>query len=199
MRKRVRFLSVKGGVGKSVFTILTAYYLKSLDISFLVEELDPLNPVCTLTSCDLPVVKFFDLNDVLYNRLGPKAGLEKEYSTKSWTYLIADMLTGIKPREAVVSFQNSIVNKNINVFITDINSLDETVEYAMNWKDGENFLVVNMVPEDEVDDVTERVNRLIYGTRFLVSAFVTPHDDKVSSLNPIKLDWFTKLMRRILV
>jgi MinD-like ATPase involved in chromosome partitioning or flagellar assembly len=196
MRKRIRFLSVKEGVGKTLFTVLAAYYLRSLEIGFLIEELDPLNPVFTLAGHDLPVIKFFDINDVLYRKLEPRAELEKEYSTRDWTYLIADMPTGIKPGDAVVLFQDSILDTNLNVFLTDVNSLDDTVRYAEEWKDGEKFLVVNMVPENEVDEVTEVVNRLVYGK--FVSAFVTPYDDKVSFLNPAKLNWFTNLMKWIL-
>jgi hypothetical protein len=196
MRKRIRFLGVKEGVGKTFFTILTAYYLRSLEIGFLIEELDPLNPVFILAGHDLPVIKFFDINDVLYRKLEPRAELEKEYSTRDWTYLIADMPAGIKPGDAVVLFQDSILDTNLNVFLTDVNSLDDTVRYAKEWKDGEKFLVVNMVPENKVDEVTEVVNRLFYGK--FVSAFVTPYDDRVSFLNPAKLNWFTNLMKWIL-
>lgn len=194
MRKRVRFLSIKGGVGKSIFTLLLANYLSYYGIPFIVEELDPLQTVCILSPCNFPVIKYFTMNDILYNRLNiDLKKIKKEYDKIDWKISIADMLTGISPENPIISFQDSLTELSLNVFLTDKHTINRTVEYAREWF-GPRILIINMVPDEEIHHYEEEGLEYVYGEGLFQKVFVLPY---LSSLD-IENDKIKSLIRELL-
>jgi len=158
LRKRIRLLSIKGGVGKSILSLQIANYLKELEIPFLIEELDPLETICILTSCsgEYKIIKYFNINDFIYNRLKiNEKKLQKEY-LDNWQIAISDTFTNISPESEPLLFQNKITERNLNVFLTDKFTINETVNYARKWN-RPRVLIVNFSEENIVDELLDYV------------------------------------------
>ncbi|QGR19074.1 hypothetical protein [Stygiolobus azoricus] len=201
MKKRVRFLSSISKIGKSTFTVLTAYYLKSLEIPFLIEELDPFQTVRVLVDDEFDIVDYFNINKYLYSDYFldvEKDKLQTMYNRSNWNMLVSDMLTNIDPHSDPIKFQNNITTANINVFLTDMTRLSETIEYAKKWDDGYRVLVVNMVPSENVSLVEDQVLDLIYEKGVFKRSFIFPYDERIKYLDPDKLEWFKEALSRIL-
>ncbi|BCU71006.1 hypothetical protein [Stygiolobus caldivivus] len=201
MKKRLRFLSASSKVGKSVFTVLTAYYLKSLDIPFLIEELDPFHTVGTFVDDEFEIIYYFDLNQFLYshgNLIIDQSKLKRGYDNTIWNILISDMLTKISPEHEAIKFQNIITSNNVNVFLTELNKLEEIIEYAKMWNDGQKILVVNMVPDNQLSTVEDDIIDLVYEKGIFKATFVFPFDNKIRFLDPEKVGWFRESLPKIL-
>ena len=177
MRKRIRLLSIKGGVGKSVLALQIANYLKEVEVPFVIEELDPLETICVLTSCseDYQIIKYFSINDFLYNRLKiDEKKLERQY-LGNWRIAISDAYTNISPDDEAIKFQNKITDRNLNVFLTDKLTINETISYARKWE-GPRVLIVNFSDEGIVNDLLDYV----YNEGLFVKIFSIPIFDSFS-------------------
>lgn len=202
MKKRVRFLSSISKIGKSTFTVLTAYYLKSLEIPFLIEELDPFQTVRVLVDDEFDIVDYFNINEYLYSDSFLEIDEDKLriiYNSSIWNILISDLLTNIDPQTNSIKFQDNITTENINVFLTDMTRLSETIEYAKKWNDGDRVLIVNMIPSENISLVEDQVLELIYEEGVFKKAFVFPYDERIKYLDPDKLEWFKGALPRILL
>lgn len=158
MRKRIRLLSFKGGVGKSVLALQIAKYLKESEVPFLIEELDPLETICVLTSCDpeYRVIKYFSINDYLYKKLDlDEKKILKQYD-KDWHIVVSDMFTGIKSESPIIRFQNKITDWNLNVFLTDKFTVKETIEYSREFP-GYKVLIINFSEKNVEEELIEYV------------------------------------------
>lgn len=201
MKKRVRFLSSISTIGKSTFTVLTAYYLKPLEIPFLIEELDPFQTVRVLVDDEFDIVDYFNINKYLYSDYFldvEKDKLQTMYNRSNWNMLVSDMLTNIDPHTDPIKFQDNITTENVNVFLTDMTRLSETIEYAKKWDDGYRVLVVNMVPSENVSLVEDQVLDLIYEKGVFKRSFIFPYDERIKYLDPDKLEWFKEALSSIL-
>jgi len=177
LQKRIRLLSVKGGVGKSVLALQIANYLKEIELPFVIEELDPLETICVLTSCseDYWIIKYYSTNDFLYNRLKiDEKKLERQYLGR-WLIAISDTYTNISPDNEAIIFQNKITDKNLNVFLTDKITVNETINYARKWE-GPRVLIVNFSNESIVSDLLDYV----YNEGLFVKIFSIPIFDSLS-------------------
>ncbi|BFH72347.1 hypothetical protein SJAV_02910 [Sulfurisphaera javensis] len=175
MNKRIRLLSLKGGVGKSTLAIQIANYLHEVEVPFVIEELDPLETICVITSCAYPTIKYFSINDFLYNRLKiDEKRLNKEYSRYQWKISIADMFTNVDPESEIVKFQNKITDKNLNVFITDKFTIKETMNYARKWMDPK-VLIVNFLEDNERKTIEENLLDYVYGEGLFLKVYTIPY------------------------
>lgn len=183
-------------MGKSTLSIVLADYLREFEIPFIIEELDPLETVCILTSCSYFVVKYFSINDFIYNRLKiDRKKLLKEIDKYNWRISVADMFTGVDPNHEVVKFQDSITDKNLNVFITDKLTINDTVQYALKWN-GARVLIVNFIDEKEKKEVEDILLDLVYGEGIFKKAYILPYFSSLIDLE--KSTIVTQIIKELL-
>jgi len=177
LRKRIRLLSIKGGVGKSILALQIANYLKETEVPFVIEELDPLETICVLTSCneDYWIIKYYSTNDFIYNRLKiDEKKLERQY-LGNWRIAISDTYTNISPCNEAIIFQNKITDRNLNVFLTDKFTINETISYARKWE-GPRVLIVNFSDKSIVNELLDYV----YDEGLFVKIFSIPIFESLS-------------------
>ncbi|QIW24559.1 hypothetical protein EWF20_10735 [Sulfolobus sp. S-194] len=180
MRRRIRLLSIKGGVGKSVLSLLIANYLKEVEIPFIVEELDPIETIRVLSSNTLPIIIYFSTNDFLYKRLKVNENkLRKQLEKYHWLISISDMFTGIDPNSDIVQFQDSVTSVNLNVFLTDKSTVSYTVEYAIKWK-SPRILIINFA--DDPKKIEEEFIDYVYGEGIFHKVYGIPFYGSFSEL-----------------
>ena len=177
-------MSIKGGVGKSILSLQIANYLKEIEVPFLIEELDPLETICVLTSCsgEYKIIKYCSTNDFIYNRLKvDEKKIKKEYSG-DWLIAISDTFTNISPESEPILFQNKITDRNLNVFLTDKFTINETINYARKWE-GPRVLIVNFSEESIVDELLDYVyNEGLFVKIFSIPIFNSYYDFQNSEI-----------------
>lgn len=177
-------MSIKGGVGKSILSLQIANYLKEIEVPFLIEELDPLETICVLTSCsgEYKIIKYCSTNDFIYNRLKvDEKKIKKEYSG-DWQIAVSDTFTNISPESEPILFQNKITDRNLNVFLTDKFTINETINYARKWE-GPRVLIVNFSEESIVDELLDYVyNEGLFVKIFSIPIFNSYYDFQNSEI-----------------
>jgi len=180
LRRRIRLLSIKGGVGKSILSLLIANYLKEAEVPFIVEELDPIETIRVLSSNTLPIITYFSTSDFLYRRLKVNENkLKKQLEKYHWLISISDMFTGIDPNSEIIQFQNSITNVNLNVFLTDKTTMPRTIEYASKWN-SPRILIVNFA--DDPKKIEEEFIDYVYGEGIFHKVYGIPFYSSFSEL-----------------
>jgi len=184
LKKRIRLLSIKGGVGKSILSLQIANYLKEIEVPFLIEELDPLETICVLTSCsgEYKIIKYCSTNDFIYNRLKmDEKKMKKEYSG-DWQIAISDTFTNVSRESEMISFQNKITDRNLNVFLTDKFTINETVNYARKWE-GPRVLIVNFSEKSILGELLDYVyNEGLFAKIFSIPIFDFYYDFQNSEI-----------------
>jgi len=212
----IYILGVKGGIGKTTFSIYFAKHLSSLGkkvlyidcdyLSFgslilghknigLVREIEnrlpPLSRSLEYISSFYVLKLFTDpLDSSKIYRLEEKIynAFEKIKDDLDIEYIILDSTVGLMPDDIIIKSLEKLSILEKGVYLTDIGSLNATIRYAKMWSNLQyKALVVNMIPPIP-EELSEAISivKNVYSYNMFNTIAIVPFDEELYNYNPSK-------------